>query len=257
MCTQQEVDALHVISHLNGDDANKISIPIAYLQHFTNPQHAYIYKQVCFWWNQKKGDWNYCSYEAIGEDFGMNAGQSRRAVKFLADNGYIETRKRMVNGSPTMDYKVIPAKILELTGHVSKPTVAPPNQVSISTGACVDIDVSITDITTDSNKTHTLNSCPNELPFARFWLDYPRKDAKKDAIKAFKQITKGKTPIAIVEIINEIIFNLANRNDFTDPKYTPLAATYLRGERWNDPIKPQDDSFMQKHAGDKSWREGV
>ena len=66
------------------------------------------------------------------------------------------------------------------------------------------------------------------MSFERFWATYPRREAKKDARKAWQQV-KGD------EHIEEIMTALGwQQAKWDDLKYVPLPASYLRGERWED-----------------------
>lgn len=79
----------------------------------------------------------------------------------------------------------------------------------------------------------------DESGFAQFWSCYPRKQARKDALKAWGQVNGNVH-------LDDILAALAWQTQQTDwikegGQYVPLAATYLRGERWTDspPNQPQ------------------
>ena len=62
--------------------------------------------------------------------------------------------------------------------------------------------------------------------FEEFWKNYPRKDAKKDAEKAFTTI---KAPLA------EIMAGVKKlKAENRKKEFIPLAGSWLRGERWKD-----------------------
>lgn len=66
--------------------------------------------------------------------------------------------------------------------------------------------------------------------FDQFWSAYPKKAAKKDAQKAWKQTAQIRPPIdAVLEAIRR---QLEGRQ--WQQGIHPHAATWLRGERWND-----------------------
>ena len=83
--------------------------------------------------------------------------------------------------------------------------------------------------------------------FARWWVVYPKKKGKQDACKAFHAIARTKrddeaikdfTDCLIVDVQNRLRQDEAWMNGRI--QYLPHAATYLRGERWNDEItKPE------------------
>lgn len=64
--------------------------------------------------------------------------------------------------------------------------------------------------------------------FSVFWKAYPRKVAKEDARKAFRAVTKDTTLTVILAGLERA------KPGWTDPKYIPYPATWLRGRRWMD-----------------------
>lgn len=67
--------------------------------------------------------------------------------------------------------------------------------------------------------------------FDAFWSAYPRRQAKADARKAWMQTAP------IRPAIDVIIASIAAQMELwreSEPKYIPLPATWLRGERWDD-----------------------
>jgi hypothetical protein len=76
--------------------------------------------------------------------------------------------------------------------------------------------------------THVLVT-PLEQGFTAFWAAYPRRKGKKDAWKAWQQLC----PSACVQaqIVTALVWQI---KEWTHPRYTPLPASYLRGERWTD-----------------------
>lgn len=65
--------------------------------------------------------------------------------------------------------------------------------------------------------------------FERFWAAYPRREAKKDAKKAWGQVNAG---AHLEEILNALSWQ--TQTDGWRRGFIPYAATYLRGERWED-----------------------
>jgi len=66
--------------------------------------------------------------------------------------------------------------------------------------------------------------------FDQFWSAYPKKAAKKDAKKAWGQIQKDRPPL---DTLLEAIRRQSKGRQWQEGIY-PNAATWLRGERWND-----------------------
>ena len=67
--------------------------------------------------------------------------------------------------------------------------------------------------------------------FSAAWSKWPRKEAKKDAEKAWHQkVTTPETEDKVFAAFEWQIPMLLER----DPQYRPLLASWLRGERWED-----------------------
>ena len=64
--------------------------------------------------------------------------------------------------------------------------------------------------------------------FPEFWALYPRKEAKKNAAKAFaKLIRDGTDPETVINGLRKFRFS-------DDPAFIPHPATWLNGRRWED-----------------------
>ena len=62
--------------------------------------------------------------------------------------------------------------------------------------------------------------------FDQFWLAYPKRVAKLDALKAWN---KMKPPLQ--EVLTALVWQC---KEWTDPKFIPYPATYLRAGQWMD-----------------------
>jgi len=67
--------------------------------------------------------------------------------------------------------------------------------------------------------------------FETFWKEYPRKDAKKNAEKAFRKVRSSDLP-AILGAIKAL--KKTEQWLVSDGKFIPHAATFLNQERWKD-----------------------
>lgn len=88
-----------------------------------------------------------------------------------------------------------------------------------------------------SKKIHTkYNSTKNNdiSIFASFWELYPKKVAKKTAVKAFEKINPDKT---LLQQMLKAIENQTKSKQWQDKQYIPHPATWLNRERWNDEIE--------------------
>lgn len=97
--------------------------------------------------------------------------------------------------------------------------------------------------------TPTHKKTPSAHPgFDEFYQAYPRHQGKADAFKAWNS-TKPDLPTVLTALEWQ-------RQNWTDPKYVPLPATYLRGRRWEDerttsqpaPKKPKVDPSDPQYA---------
>lgn len=79
------------------------------------------------------------------------------------------------------------------------------------------------------------NTKSDPVGFPEFWKLYPRKEKRADAVKAFSQmITDPIIQFSMVmkSLSEQVMFNFKGR----ELQYIPLAGSWLRGERWDDPI---------------------
>lgn len=65
--------------------------------------------------------------------------------------------------------------------------------------------------------------------FDEFWVSYPRKTAKADAVKAWKQTAKKRPAMPVLLAALETA-----KAGWSDPRYVPYPASWLRGQRWED-----------------------
>jgi hypothetical protein len=88
-----------------------------------------------------------------------------------------------------------------------------------------------------SEKRDTI-SCPAEAgqgEFESFWNAYPKKQAKGDAEKAWKQVARERPPIE--EILSALDFQRGSEQWTKDSgQWIPLPAGWLRKKRWTDEV---------------------
>lgn len=78
-------------------------------------------------------------------------------------------------------------------------------------------------------------SMPNALDvsFSQFWALYPRREAKKDARKAWEQLRPSDA--VVTEILTALAWQVEKPQWLKDNgQYIPLPASWIRGERWTD-----------------------
>lgn len=83
---------------------------------------------------------------------------------------------------------------------------------------------------------HAFKPMPQPDSFARFWEVYPRRQARKDALKAWHQLDPD--DVLVERIIDHILLRVKSRQ-WRDG-FIPLPATFIRGERWEDELCRED-----------------
>lgn len=87
---------------------------------------------------------------------------------------------------------------------------------------------------------------PRNISFDEFWSAYPRRQAKKDAMKAWAQIPANQHE----QILRAVPVHCRSKQ--WQDGYIPLPATWLRGERWTDEIEFKVEAVIVRdmHAPD-------
>ncbi len=83
------------------------------------------------------------------------------------------------------------------------------------------------------------------VDFDLFWTEYPKKQAKQDARKAFAKL---KPDAALLEIIMASLRERKTTHDWQkdNGQYVPNAATYLNGKRWEDEVEERKEADVRK-----------
>lgn len=76
-------------------------------------------------------------------------------------------------------------------------------------------------------------SAAAEQEFAAFWAAYPKKRDKGHAVKAYRAARKKTSDVEILTGLTRQLPEWAK----SEPKFIPLAATWLNGERWEDEVE--------------------
>ncbi len=70
------------------------------------------------------------------------------------------------------------------------------------------------------------------ISFEDFWLLYPKRQAKKDATRAWAKMSEADRLAALVAVVDW----RAVWRSRGDDRYTPLPASWLNAERWTDEV---------------------
>lgn len=84
---------------------------------------------------------------------------------------------------------------------------------------------------------------PLPITFDDFWLLYPRRVARKNALKAWSKIH----PSHHIELMTSLAAWRSHWIGATDVQFIPHAATWLNGERWTDEL-PEALSAHASHS---------
>ncbi len=82
-----------------------------------------------------------------------------------------------------------------------------------------------------SNRSDYIMVSENDQQWLRFWNAYPRRDAKKEARKAWAKI---RPDAALVDYMLAALYWQVQLRQWQTRNYIPMPATWLNGERWTD-----------------------
>ena len=99
-------------------------------------------------------------------------------------------------------------------------------------------------------KSKDLLSRQGPSDFETFWAAYPKKVAKRAAIKAFEKL---KADDALLETIIQALGKAKQSADWTKEhgRYIPNPATWLNGARWED--EPPEEKSVTVEQGEDPW----
>lgn len=96
-------------------------------------------------------------------------------------------------------------------------------------------------------KANNFLSAEQQVLFDKFYSVYPKKTAKRNAIKAWKKLSPDK------ELVNKILAALEQQKRSVQwqkdgGQYIPYPATWLNGKRWEDDEEQNPTSTSQRHC---------
>ena len=107
-------DIKSVISTFSGTERH-ITVPRVYLEMLGDFNTAAFLNQLIFWSDKTKrtDGYFYKTYTEWNEELLLSEYQVRRSAKILKEKGFIDTKLKKANGSPTLHYKVSMDKLSE------------------------------------------------------------------------------------------------------------------------------------------------
>lgn len=193
------------------------------------------------------------SYASLSRKARVSRSTLIRLLSRLREAGLVE-QARGVKGKPNEFRIAVPwasgfGSNLKPNGsdEVSKPT----DEVSSATGFGV--------IPDGHSSIDVLNVVDVTVTFDSFWAIWPKKNAKKDAAAAWAAAVKKAAPEVIVAAARAYV-----ESPYRPAlQFIPYGASWLRGERWNDPAPvavPGGTFAQQKQANNlalvAAYREG-
>ncbi len=161
----------------------------------------------------------------------------------LAKKGWLTKKKKGFTGCNQYTM-CMPERLTNLD---SETKLAPQTKLDANTNSNLDsdtkYDVGLRDqvqvthqVTNQYNKpiTNAIAVNVQQNRFDEFWADYPKKESKADAIKAYAKAIK----ITSHDIITQAMLNHKVIKNWTGDQFTPMASTWLNKKRWEDEIKP-------------------
>jgi len=135
--------------------------------------------------------------------------------KVPADPEYLK-RVAYLNKAPDWS-KLVKVGFIEVVGEIDSASAAQANAINGAVTARPE-----TETETEQSNVH----------FEEFWKHYPRRQDRGHAEKAYAKAIHQSSPADILAGLR--------RYEFTDdPKFIPLAATWLNGHRWRDEKPPK------------------
>lgn len=168
------------------------------------------------------------SYASLSEKARVSRSTLIRLLARLRESGLVE-QKKGVKGRPNEFRIAVPwasgfgskvepnaeDSVSSETDEVSSPTLFGLNP----------------DVRSSSIRTHVVDVV-NAHDFDEFWSVWPRKNSKKDAQKAWDRAVKKTDPGAIIAAARAY----AESPYRPEARFVPYGASWLNGERWNDPL---------------------
>ena len=100
-------EAKQLISAFSGNNRT-LTIPVIYIELTGDMHTAALLNQIVFWSDKSKRNdgFFYKTYTEWEDEVHLSEYQVRRSAKLLEKLGFIETKLKRANGSPTLHYKL-------------------------------------------------------------------------------------------------------------------------------------------------------
>ena len=155
-------DIKNVISTFSGTERH-ITVPRVYLEMLGDFNTAAFLNQLIFWSDKTRrtDGYFYKTYTEWNEELLLSEYQVRRSAKILKDKGFIDTKLKKANGSPTLHYKVnmdkLSESILNKLKNRNQTNLSNDSEVSL---VSLTVDDTVNEQTVDSNKSSNSTRTP-------------------------------------------------------------------------------------------------
>lgn len=223
---------------------NVLTIPKIYLQFFKDYNTASLLNQIIFWSDKskRKDGYFFKTYDEWEEELCLTKYQVRRSTEKLKELGFVETKLKKANGSPTLHYKfvseVFADSIVEFINN---------GKLRNLTNESKETKLSLTDDYTDkytddynntlvhSDERTQKDDKEKELKqrFEAIWKIYPNKKGKRKAFISYKAaVREGTTDDEIKEGIKAYIEECKKKR--TTREFMQHGSTFFNQRRWED-----------------------
>ena len=155
-------DIKNVISTFSGTERH-ITVPRVYLEMLGDFNTAAFLNQLIFWSDKTRrtDGYFYKTYTEWNEELLLSEYQVRRSAKLLKEKGFIDTKLKKANGSPTLHYKVnldkLSESILNKLKNRNQTNLSNDSQVSL---VSLTVDDTVDEQTVESNKSRNSTRTP-------------------------------------------------------------------------------------------------
>ena len=186
----------------------------------------------------------FASNAYFSEFFDVSKGRCTQIIKSLEAKGYINIQHERKG-------KQIIKRVIKVVSKLTRVVSKLNDPLSKTKQGCLENDEGSNTLINNTFNNYSfvgLTKCISlVVNFDSFWNWYPKKQGKRDAMKAFA--TSKIDNLVIQQIFN----NLHQRRlagDFSDERiqYLPMPSTYLRGRRWDDDIKKRSTQNANKQS---------
>lgn len=189
--------------------------------------------------------------ETVAAMVGMSVRSVNRAVGVLDSLGILTREPRRRSDG----YRSSDATTINLTyapeshvtddhateGHVTESPISHDTVSDLTRPSVMAIDVIQIDQSEDQPDNTAIALIP-PMAFERFWEVWPRKDGRKAALTAWNAAIRRASP----ELIVERAAAYAQHPHRPPKQYVPHGATWLRGDRWTDPLPEAPEAEHSK-----------